>query len=210
MDLNISTLSASSPTKPFEILVRIREDPPTQNSTFTSLTAFIDSSAMGNFIHPRIVKCLRLPLIPQANPLELQTVMGNRFYTVKKQARLTLTTRHRHEETISLNVAPVGCHNLILRLPWCQYHGIQFNWANCDISQWSPNCEGCCFHVQVAPLHIQKLCPDAITPHHTTVGAIGYDLHASTPVTIPPGTRTLVPTSITIETPKGTYGHITL
>ena len=124
MDLDLSALSASSPTKPFEITVRIREDSPTQNPVTTPLTAFIDSGAMGNFIHPRVVKRLHLPLTARETPLELQTVTGNKFYAVRKQARLTLTTRHGHEETIALNVAPVGRHDLILGLPWCQYHGI--------------------------------------------------------------------------------------
>ena len=64
--------------------------------------------------------------------------------------------------------------------------------------------------MQVAPLHICWLCPDAIVPQRATKGTISYNLHATTPVTIPPATRTLVPTSISIETPDNTYGRITL
>ena len=208
MDVNVSTLSASTPTKPFEIRVHIREDSPTQNPKTIPLTAFIDSGAMGNFIHPCVVKQHRLPLTPRATPLELQTVTGNKFYAVKQQAHVTLTTRHGHEETIALNVAPVGRHDLLLGLPWCQHHGIQFDWVNRDIAGWSPDCEGRCFHTPVAPLLIHKKCPDATVPHRATEGAIGYDLHAQHPVTIPPATRALVPTGISIEAPEGTYGRI--
>ena len=208
MDLNISALSASSPTKPFKIPVCIREDPNTQKPFSAPLTAFIDSGAMGNFIHPQVIKHLHLPLIPRENPLELQMVTGNKFYAVKKQARLTLMTRHGHEEVISLNVAPVGHHDLILGLPWCQYHGVQFDWTNHNINSWSPDCKGRCFHTQVAPLLVQKLCPDVVTPHRSSEGAVGYDLHASTPVTIPLKTCTLVPMGISIKTPENTYSRI--
>ena len=105
-------------------------------------------------------------------------------------------------------MALVGHHDLILGLPWCQYHSVQFDWVNRNISQWSPECEGRCFHTQVAPLHVRRLCPDAIAPRRATEGAVGYDLHAVTLVTIPPAARTLVPTGISIETPDNMYGRV--
>ena len=141
MDVHISTLSSSSISKPFEIKVHISEDV-TQIPYSTQTKAFIDSGAMGNFIHPRLIKRLGIPTWEREAPLQLQTVTGNKFHSVDKQATIVLTTQHGHEETITLNVAPVGKHDIILGLPWCQYHGIQFDWTNHDISQWSPECEG--------------------------------------------------------------------
>ena len=58
-------------------------------------------------------------------------------------------------------------------------------------------------------LQVRTLCPDAIVPQRATLGAIGYDLHATTPVIIPPATRECVPTGIAIELPDNTYGRVT-
>ena len=165
---------------------------------------------MGNFIHPCLVKCLGIPTQPRENPLQLQTVTGNKFHSVDKQATLVLTTKHGHEETITLNVAPVGRHNLILGLPWCQYHRVQFDWNNRKINQWSPDYEGRCFPSNVSLLQVRTLCPDVATPQQATPRAIGYDLHTTTKVTIPPATRECVPTGIAIKLPENTYGRITL
>ena len=136
-------------------------------------------------------------------------VTGNKFHSVNKQATIVLTTKHGHEETITLNVAPVGRHNLILGLPWCQYHGVQFDWNYCKINQWSPDCEGRCFPSNISFLQVHTPCLDAVTPQQATPGAIGYDLHATTKVTIPPATRECVPTGVAVELPENTYGRIT-
>ena len=207
MDIHVSTLSSSSISKPFEIKVHISEDV-TQIPYSTTTKAFIDSGAMGNFIHPRLVKRLGIPTKARDSPLQLQTVTGNKFHSVDKQATIVLTTQHGHEETITLNVAPVGRHDIILGLPWCQYHGIQFDWINHDISQWSPECEGRCFPSNVSMLQVRTLCPDTVLPERATSGAIGYDLRATTVIDIPAGERVCVPTGIAIELPENTYGRI--
>ena len=153
MDIHVSTLSSASLSKPFEITVHILEDI-TQIPYSAKVKAFINSGTMGNFIHPCLVKCLGIPTQPWDNPLQLQTVTGNKFHSVNKQATIVLTTKHGHEETITLNVAPVGRHNLILGHLWCQYHGVQFDWNNCEINQWSPECEGCCFLSNISLLQV--------------------------------------------------------
>ena len=163
MDIHISTLSSMSLSKPFEILVCILEDV-TQIPYSTNIKAFINSGAMGNFIHPHLIKRLGIPTQPRENPLQLQMVTGNKFHSVDKQATIVLTMKHGHEETIMLNVAPVGRHNLILGLPWCQYHGVQFDWNNRKINQWSPDCEGRCFPSNVSLLQVRMLCPHAVAP----------------------------------------------
>ena len=207
MDIHVSTLSSSSLSKPFEIMVHISEDV-TQIPYSTKVKAFIDSGAMGNFIHPCLVKQLGIPMQKQDTPLQLQMVTGNKFHSVNQQATIVLTTKHGHEEKIILNIAPAGRHEIILGLPWCQYHRIQFDWQNQDISQWSPECEGCCFPSNVSILQVRTLCPDAVVPQRATPGAIGYYLHATTAVTIPPMTWECVSTGITIELPDNTYGRI--
>jgi len=125
-----------------QIKVSIMEEPSSKTPFSTNLTAFINSGAMGNFMHPCIVNKLQIPKHPCTQTLELQMVTGNKFFEVKHQVTAILTTAHGHEEKLVLDVAPIRKHDLILGLPWCQYHGIQFDWANQDIIQWSPECEG--------------------------------------------------------------------
>src|SRR5882757_8611066 len=103
MDINVSHLSTSSPSQPIEILVQIREDSITP-SYHTNIMAFIDSGAMGNFIHPQLVKKLGIPTQPQENKLQLQTVTRNKFFTCESQVQVTLVTVHGHEENILLDV----------------------------------------------------------------------------------------------------------
>ena len=208
MDIHVSTLLSSTSTHPFEIKVRIREESPNNSPFSTDLYAFIDSGAMGNFIHPRVIKRLAIPTHTQKIPLELQSVTGNKFFSVKEQATLTVITKHGHEEIITLNVAPVGKHNIILGLLWCQFHEVQFDWVNQDIKQWSAECENRCFPNHLTPLHVQPLCPDAIIPERATAGAIRYNLHSTKTITLPPGTRQTIPTGIAIELPEGSYGRI--
>jgi len=96
-----------------------------------------------------------------------------------------MITQHSHEESITLDVTPVGKHNLILGLPWCTYHGVQFDWHYLDINQWSPECEGHCF-ASLTPLLVKTLNSEAIPLKRAMKGSIGYDLHLVTDRTIPP------------------------
>ena len=64
------------------------------------------------------------------------------------------------------------------------------------------------FQHSYCPLFIRTLCPDALPPIRATEGTIGYDLHATTLVTIPPTTWSLIGTGITVEFPEETYGRI--
>jgi hypothetical protein len=57
-DLDVSTLTSSNPCLPIVIKVHIQEDPSTDISE--QIDAFLDCSAMGNFIHPRLVQKMGL------------------------------------------------------------------------------------------------------------------------------------------------------
>src|SRR5258708_17658919 len=164
---------------------------------------------MGNFIHPRFIKQTNLPTKPQHKKLGLQMVTGKTFFIVREQATVTLITQHGHEEQITLDVAPVRKHNLILGLPWCTLQEIQFNWKNHDIQQWSPNCKTNCFPTHtVAPLYVQPLQPEAHIPTRGTPESIGYDLYSTETIVIPPSERRTIGTGIAIQVPVGTYGRI--
>jgi dUTP pyrophosphatase len=141
--------------------------------------------------------------------LELQTVTGTCFYHVKEQPTLFLTTKHGHKETITLNVTPVGRHDIILGLPWCEHHGIQFDWNNKDILAWSLACEGRCFPTPISVLQVKLLCQNAIMPQRGTPGSVGYDLHTTEALTIHPSQRTPISMGLIISLPEGTCGRIT-
>jgi len=96
---------------------------------------------MGNFIHPCTITTHNLPMLPQPKPLLLQTVTGKIFHKVNQQVQTQMTTKHRHQETIVFDVAPIGKHDLLLGLPWCKLHQVQLDWDNNNILQWGPECE---------------------------------------------------------------------
>ena len=136
-------------------------------------------------------------------------VTGKTFFTVKEQATVTLITQHRHEEQITLDVAPVRKHDLILGLPWCTLHKVQFDWKNHDIQQWSPNCKNSCFSTHtVALLYVQPLKPEAHIPTKGTPESIGYDLYSTETIVILPSEQQMIGMGIAIQVPISTYGHI--
>jgi len=63
--VNVSLLTASSSVKPILLPIRIQEEPNTSPPFSVALSAFIDSGAMGNFIHLRIVKRFSIPTSPR-------------------------------------------------------------------------------------------------------------------------------------------------
>jgi dUTP pyrophosphatase len=192
----------TSKGEPFLLPVTIQEENP------IPLKAFVDSGAMGNFIHPRIVTQFSLPTSRRPKKLRLQTVTGKTFAKVELQVTTYLTTQHGHSERITLDMAPIGQHDLILGLPWLALHGVQLDWKSNNIMGWSPSCKNSCFFQPDPALLVQKLSPTTQIPTRATPGSVGYDLHATKEITIPSGGRTLVGTGIAIKTPAGTYGRI--
>jgi dUTP pyrophosphatase len=195
-----STLTSKG--EPFLLPVTIQEENP------IPLKAFVDSGAMGNFIHPRTVAQFSLPTSKRPKKLRLQTITRRTFTKVELQVATHLTTCHGHSEYITFDVAPIGQHNLILGLPWLALHRVQLDWKNNNITRWSPSCENSCFFKPDLSLLVQKLSPTTQIPTRATPGSAGYDLHATEETTIPPSERTLIKTGIAIKTPLGTYGRI--
>jgi dUTP pyrophosphatase len=199
-----ATVNSALTTKgnPFLLPVTIQEENP------IPLQAFIDSGAMGNFIHPRTVAQYSLQTSKRPKKLRLQTVTRRTFAKVEVQVTTHLTTRHGHTEQITLDIAPIGHHDLILGLPWLTLHGVHLDWKNNNIIGWAPTCETTCFFQPDPTFLIQKLSPTAQIPTRATPRSIGYDLHAAKEATIPPRERTLIGTGVAIKTPSGTYARI--
>lgn len=60
----------------------------------------------------------------------------------------------------------------------------------------------------IPPLLVQKLAPTATIPTRGSAFAAGYDLYASTPITVQSKNKALVSTSLAIAVPLGTYGRV--
>lgn len=55
---------------------------------------------------------------------------------------------------------------------------------------------------------VKIISPDGRLPKRGSASAAGYDLFASTTLTVHPNSRVLVPTGISIAIPEGTYGRV--
>ena len=192
-----TTISSVSPlSDPFYIPVCIQEDITTQ--------AFIDSGAIGNFIHPRFIAQKNIPTSKRETILSLVSVTGEKFFDSDSTANVNLTI-NRHLEQIPLEVAPIGRHNIILGLPWLEKHNVQVDWRNKTITGWSSECSNNCLSTSIDTLEVKRLSLEAIPPIYATPGSIGADLYSTQTINIPPGQRELVGTGISVRLPEGAY-----
>jgi dUTP pyrophosphatase len=169
---------------------------------------------MGNFIHEKEVERLQLTTEPRDSPLRLQMVTGWGFYNVTWQTTLQLMIQN-HTETITLNVAGIRKHKIILGLPWCSHHNVQFNWKNRTIALWGTECEEkghLLTLIAILEMECLRVRPtmdmSPPPPVRATLESVGYDLHMATTLEIPPHARALIATGYSIATPEGTYGRI--
>jgi hypothetical protein len=79
------------------------------------ISALIDSGAMGNFIHEDMVHALGLKRQP-GSPLPLLDIKGLKIGELKFQVTVHLHIGS-HEEKITMDVAPIRNHWMILGLP---------------------------------------------------------------------------------------------
>ena len=195
-----TTISSVSPSSdPFYIPVCIQEDITTQ--------AFIDSGAIGNFIHPRFISQNDIPTTKRSSILSLVSVTGEKFFDSDSTANVTLTVND-HSKQIPLEVAPIGRHDIILGLPWLEKHNVQIDWRDKAIVGWSKECNDGCLSASINTVEVKKLSPDAMVPTYATTGSIGADLYSTQSIVIPPGRRELIATGISVRLPEGSYARI--
>jgi dUTP pyrophosphatase len=62
--------------------------------------------------------------------------------------------------------------------------------------------------IHLMSLLVKKLSPEAVIPHRSTSGSVGYDLSSIEDITIPSGSRSLVRTGLSMVIPVNHYGRI--
>jgi transposase InsO family protein len=131
--------------------------------------ALLDSGAMGNFIHEELVERLGLTRIPRT-PLPLIDVKGIKIGEIQFQVKVEMRMG-AHEETIILDVAPIGSHRIILGLPWLEAHDPSVKWSTGHIQFDSQHCNLSCLpqphdiFVKQTPITLEPTTP--ITRGHT-------------------------------------------
>jgi dUTP pyrophosphatase len=58
------------------------------------------------------------------------------------------------------------------------------------------------------PLRVKRLSDNAVLPTRGTEWSAGYDLSSAKALSIPPGSRAIVPTDLSLACPAGTYGRV--
>jgi hypothetical protein len=115
------------------------------NQTEKPSKTLIDSGTMGNFIHEDLVQQLGLVRQPHT-PLPLLDVKGIRIGELRHQVTITLCIG-AHAEKLTLDVAPIGQHQIILGLPWLEAHDLDVTWSTGRIRFGSHYCnENCMPH----------------------------------------------------------------
>jgi len=183
--------------------------------------ALLDSGSMGNFINERLVEKLALNRTPRL-PLPLLDVKGLKIGEIAFQVQVSLRIGS-HEEMVTLDVAPVGSHQLILGLPWLEAHDPEIRWSTGHIQFTSPHCNANCLPqphdvfarqspIQLNAIDVSILVtrrhPEAQVPTRGSKESASWDLYSTHDVSIEPGHRTLVNTGISIQLPEETYGRI--
>jgi hypothetical protein len=90
-----------------------------------------DSGSMGNFINERVVEQMQLTHTPQY-PLSLHDVKGLKIGQIIHQVTVWLQIG-AHEEQLTLDVAPIRTHSIILGLPWLQIHNPGIDWERAQV-----------------------------------------------------------------------------
>lgn len=67
-------------------------------------------------------------------------------------------------------------------------------------------CSYCCMSIDI--INVVLITPNARVPERKSDGAAGYDLFAADDIIVQARGRTLVPTGISIEIPRGYYGRV--
>ena len=108
-------------------------------------SALIDSGATASFIHPRLVQEQGLVTCKKEIPMTLRVIDGRDISSgkVDKEVRLRMKIGS-HQEEITLDVADIGNHPLILGIPWLKTHNPTIDWPTHRVSFTSPLCAQTC------------------------------------------------------------------
>lgn len=90
-------------------------------------TAMIDSRATSEFISNQFVEENQIPTKPKEFPLQPVAIDGHSLGKINQEVQAELQIGP-HTEKITLDVANIGKHPIILGAPWLYRHNPQVNW----------------------------------------------------------------------------------
>jgi hypothetical protein len=101
--------------------------------------AMIDSGATGNFISPDVVSMFEIDTRVKTAPYELLVVNGeainaNEGIVDVETKELVMEMPGGHLERITMDVVPIGQHEVILGMPWIKQHNPQIDWEKSTLS----------------------------------------------------------------------------
>ena len=105
-------------------------------------TAMVDSGAMGNFIHLRFMSEHQL-VTKTHTPLVVNDVNSWLLLWVDQQVEIQMDIGS-HLETLTFDVVPLGKHNIMLGLPWLQWHNLMIHWCSRKVTFIYDYCEEHC------------------------------------------------------------------
>ena len=76
-------------------------------------------------------------------PLIVNDVNGRLLSRVDQQVEVRMKVGN-HAETLTFDVAPLGKHNIVLGLPWLQWHNLTIHWTSGKVTFASDYCEEYC------------------------------------------------------------------
>ena len=141
LNLKLSSLEYGS-TEHFNISVQL-----SIGEKSIKTTALIDSGATGNFMHIDFVKQYNIPQELKEYPIPLEVVDGRPISTghiTHSTPSMHVLINQDHTEKISLDIAPIGRHQLILGIPWLKQHNPAINWQTHSIQFESDYCKAHC------------------------------------------------------------------
>jgi hypothetical protein len=94
-----------------------------------SATTLLDSGATGNFMDPCFQKKTRILGELKAKPTLIRGLSGKEMETILEieSGPLSMTIQD-HTENINFDVTPLGEYDIVLGIPWLQYHNPTIDW----------------------------------------------------------------------------------
>lgn len=105
----------------------------------STLTALIDSRAVGNFIDLETARNLNIPL--HNHPPSIHAIDGKITHRI---VPVTLITSALHQETITFLITTSRQQAIILGNSWLRLHDLLISWNSGTILHWSEHCHAHC------------------------------------------------------------------